>query len=258
MFCRFVLRPSEAIVPRPSGLSMRPSSFGLYIVHLPSHAKGVTIVPAKRSSLYPFLVLALLLSLSVFQAPSFLFISEAPVRADAVVLFVGGETGTREKEANQLIREGFADYLIIPATGQIMKRGPDGRLFRIDIDLKLKTSSLKPRPQDELLNTSHLKLETAAWLENTHIEVLGAKRLMDNLGLRSALFVSSPYHMRRIKLITGEVFNDSRAVRYVPTRYETPGEAYWLFSNRERAFVLTEYTKIVWFFLYSSFLVGEP
>lgn len=210
MFCRFVLRPSEAIVPRPSFLS---------------------------SSLCSFLVLALLLSLAIIQGPSFLFVSEAPVRADAVVLFVGGETGTREKEAQQLLSEGFADYLIVPGQGQIMKRGPDGRLFRIDIDLKL---------------------ETAAWLENTHIEMLEAKRLMENLGLRSALLVSSPYHMRRIKVITGKVFNDSQAVRYVPTRYETTGEAYWLFSNRDRALVLTEYTKIVWFFLYSSFFLGDP
>jgi uncharacterized SAM-binding protein YcdF (DUF218 family) len=238
MFCRFFHRPSEAIVPLPS-------VFNSSIVR----AEG-----GRPSSIGLFLVLALLLSLMVFQAPSFLLISEAPVRADAVVLFVGGETGTREKEADQLLREGFADYLLIPGYGQIMKRGPDGRLFRIDIDLKLKTSSLKPRPQDELLNTSHLKRKTAARLENTHIEVLEAKRLMENLGLRSALLVSSPYQMRRIKVITGKVFNDSRAVRYVPTRYETPGEAYWLFSNRDRALVLTEYTKIIWFLLYSNFL----
>ena len=91
---------------------------------------------------------------------------------------MGGETGTREKEAQQLLREGFADYLIIPATGQIMKGGLDGNLERLDppsslntLHLKLKTSTLKPRPQDELLKTPHLKLETAAWLENPYIEV---------------------------------------------------------------------------------------
>jgi hypothetical protein len=76
---------------------------------------------------------ALLLFLAVFQAPAFLVISEAPVRADAVVLFAGGEKGSREKEADQLLREGFADYLIIPATGQIKKRGPDGRLEGLDL-----------------------------------------------------------------------------------------------------------------------------
>ena len=215
----------------------------MFSFHRPSEA----IVPAERSSIFHlfFLCLVLLLSLSVFQAPSFLFISEAPVRADAVVLFVGGETGTREKEAQQLLSEGFADYVIVPAYGQIMKRGPDGRLEAFNWK----------RPEDvSNQRTKELTNQKNWFVENTHIEVLEAKRLMDNLGLRSALFVSSPYQMRRIKVITGKVFNDSQAVRYVPTRYEKPGETYWLFSNRDRAFVLTEYTKIVWFFLYSSFL----
>ena len=217
-------------------------------VHLPSRRRSseresaVVLVPQGRSSLYPFLVL--ILSLAIIHAPSFLLISEAPVKADAVVLFVGGE-GAREREAEQLIKEGFADYLIIPAFGQIKKRGPDG---------KLETFSLKPRPQNENLNTSSSKLKTSSWLENTHIEVLRAKGLMENLGLSSALLVSSPYHMRRIKFITGKFFNDSQAVGYLPTRYETAGKGFWLFNSDERNFVLTEYTKIAWFFLYSSFL----
>lgn len=91
---------------------------------------------------------------------------------------------------------------------------------------------------------------------------------MENLGLSSALLVSSPYHMRRIRIIAGQVFAENNPVssspplegrggfivHAVPTRYETSGEIYWLFNNRERAFVLMEYAKIIWFFLYSSFL----
>lgn len=189
--------------------------------------------------------LGFLLSLSVFQAPSFLFISEAPVRADAVVLFVGGETGTREKEARQLLREGFADYLIIPATGQIKKRGPDGRLEAFNWK----------RPEDvSNQRTKELTNQKNWFVENTHIEVYEAKRLMDNLGLRSALFVSSPYHMRRIKVISGKVFQDQMTVSYMPTRYESLGKGFWLFNSYERKSVLTEYAKIAWFHAYSPFV----
>ncbi len=213
-------------------------------------------VPKGRSSIFLLVVSFLLLSLSVFYAPSFLLISEAPVKADVVVVFPGGEKGAREKEAHQLIREGFADYLIIPAYGQIMKRAPDGTLVRIDTDLKLNTASSKPRLQDELLNTSNFNLKTdfktASRLENTHIEILEAKRLMDEFGFRAALLVSSPYHMRRIKVITGKVFNDSQAVRYIPTRYESPREGFWLFNSSEGKLILSEYAKIVWFLLYSA------
>ena len=187
---------------------------------------------------------ALLLFLVVFQAPAFLVISEAPVRADAVVLFVGGEKGSREKEANQLLREGFADYLIIPATGQIKKRGPDGRLESVHPEEKPQTSNLKPK--------------TAARVENTYVEVYEAKRLMDNLGLRSALLVSSPYHMRRIKYIAKSVFLDTGNVRtfklyFVPTRYGTPHLKSWFPNIHDLTFVLMEYPKIFWFFIYSNF-----
>lgn len=183
---------------------------------------------------------ALLLSLAAFHAPSFLLVSEDPVKSDAVVLFLGGQKGIREKEAYMLVKEGYADYLIIPAYGQIRKRGPDGKLERLD-----PTSTH---------NTTNVKLHTAVWMEDTHIEVLETKRLMDASGLRSALFVSSPYHLRRIKMISGELFGDSLAVRYVPTRYEAPSETFWLFDNRDRRLVLTEYAKISWFLLYRPFV----
>jgi uncharacterized SAM-binding protein YcdF (DUF218 family) len=94
---------------------------------------------------------------------------------------------------------------------------------------------------------------------------------MDDLGLRSALLVSSPYHMRRIKLITGHVFKPAPSsppfekegqggfrLYTVPTRFETQGKGIWLFNSSERNFVLTEYTKIVWFLLYSIFIFQEP
>lgn len=189
-----------------------------------------------------------LLAAALYYAPFFLIVSDTPVKTDAVVLFLGGEKGTREKEANQLIRDGFADYLIIPARGQVQKRSPDGKLVSIDPNLKLNHLKLKT-PQ-----SGYLKLNTAVRLEDTHQEAVTARDMLERLGIRSAIFVSSPYHMRRIKIIAGRVFGDSPTVYYVPTRYETPVEGFWLFNNYDRKFVLTEYAKITWFVLYSPFV----
>jgi hypothetical protein len=196
-----------------------------------------------RSSL--FLIIALLLLLAIIQAPSFLFFSETPVKADAVILFLGDGLGTREKEADQLLKERFADYLIFPAFGQIKKRGPDGRL-----------EDFKGENPEVVSNQRTKELTNRKWfVENTHIEVLEGKRLMDNHGLRSALLVSSPHHMRRIKFIAGKVFDKTWTVRCVPTRYEIVGEGFWLFNNGEYKLVFSEYAKIVWFFFYSNFLI---
>jgi hypothetical protein len=230
-----------------------------------------------------------LLAAAVYYAPFFLIVSDQPVKSDAVVLFLGGEKGTREKEANQLVADGYADYLIIPAYKQIKKRGPNGKLESISSDIKAKTSYLKPalvsapnQQTNELMNqrttssrlnqpTNERTNQRNRFVEDTHEEALIAKDMMEHEGISSAILVSSPYHMRRIKIIAGKVFGnspplekggrgdlDSSGERYrftfVPTRYETSGETFWLFNNYDRKFVTTEYMKIGWFVLYSSFV----
>jgi uncharacterized SAM-binding protein YcdF (DUF218 family) len=190
----------------------------------------------KLKTFYFISCIVVLLSLAIFVAPQYLIVSDTPVKSDAVVLFLGGEKGTREKKANQLIRDGFADYLIIPARGQVQKRSPDGKLIKIDLPLTPKTSNLKP------------------FFEDTHQENLIARDMMERLGISSAILVSSPYHMRRIRLIAERVFGERATVCYVPTRYETPSDGFWLFNNYDRKFVLTEYAKITWFVLYSPFV----
>lgn len=205
-----------------------------------------------------------LLATAVYYAPFFLIVSDTPVKSDAVVLFLGGEKGTREKEANQLVTEGYADYLIVPAYRQVQKRTPDGKLIIIDLPLKLNTRD------SGYLKLNHLELKTSAWLEDTHSETLTARDMMDSLGARSAILVSSSYHMRRIKLIAERVFappplakggggdfsstGSNFRLTFIPTRYEAAGDGFWLFNSRDRRFVLTEYMKIGWFLLYSPFV----
>lgn len=221
----------------------------------------------------------------VVQAPGFLIVSEEPVKSDAVILFLGGEKGTREKEARRLIQEGRADYLLIPARSQVQQLDPSGNLIKLDIALTLnhlqlntpQSGYLKPRPQDgsnqqtnEPTNRRYSSYSSPdqsnqlnrsnQWnriIEDTHQEAIGARAMMESLGIRSAILVSAPYHMRRIKLIAGKVFGDDMAVSCVPTRYEPPEDGFWLFNGHDRKFVLTEYMKIAWFFVYSPFFVTQ-
>jgi uncharacterized SAM-binding protein YcdF (DUF218 family) len=190
-----------------------------------------------RAGLF-ILCLLILLILGVVQAPSFLIVSDKPVKSDAVVLFLGGEKGTREKEARQLMQEGFAEYLIIPAYHQVKKLSPNGTLVKADLPV----------------TPNHLKPKTASWLEDTHQEAVIARNMMESLGISSALLVSSPYHMLRIKIIADKVFGDSITVQCVPTRHEAPGDDFWIFNSHDRKYVVNEYIKIGWFILYSPFV----
>jgi uncharacterized SAM-binding protein YcdF (DUF218 family) len=191
---------------------------------------------------------------AILLAPRYLAYVESPRQSDAVILFVGGDYEARLREARQLIADGYASHLIIPAYGQVQKQGPDGKLESVDSYLKLNTSNLQPRPQDELLNTSNLKPKTASWLEDTHTEVLVARQMMERSGFRTAILVSSRYHMRRVKLIADRVFTQTHyRLHFVPTRYESTKSAFWFLNGPEFARVTSEYIKIAWFQLYSRF-----
>ena len=88
---------------------------------------------------------------------------------------------------------------------------------------------------------------------------MAAKKTMTDFGLKSATFVSSPYHMRRIKLIVSSVFKEEkREFYFVPTAYEKAPANFWELSSAEWKKVGREYTKMIWFFLYSRWAKMTP
>ena len=204
----------------------------------------------KRRTFSLFLIISCLAILLILleYAPHYLLYADAPVKSDAIVLFVGQDNRARQEEANLLITQGYARYFLIPAYGKIQ-----------DI---LGHDPISP----EIGIVSPDVLKTKSYFESTHVEVLEAKRMMERLGISSAILVSSPYHMRRIRIIADYVFTPGSFPPFVkegqggfklytvPTRHETSGETFWLFNNHERKFVLTEYMKIGWFLLYSPFV----
>lgn len=188
-------------------------------------------------------VLVSVLAILLF-APGFLFPEDIPRKADAVVLFIGPGNEARLDEARQLLREGYARYLLIPARNEIHRLNGQGVLERIS----------KTVPRGNLILRVRLAANYGRHFENTHIEALEAKRMMDDMGLRSAMLVSSAYHMRRISMIAGRVFDaDKYSISCNPARWQKPfAAADWL--NRERRkLIVSEYVKIGWFLAYGLF-----
>jgi len=192
-----------------------------------------------RASLVFF---AILFIIALYFAPYYLVFSQKPEKSDAVILLVGENYEARYGEAKQLVREGYAEYLIFPAFNRVLK---------VDLNRSLaKAISVSAPPAKAY--------ETSKTIENTHLEIAQTKRIMDGLGFTSAIFVSSPYHMRRIKNIAKSVFLDTGNVPtfklyFVPSRYETPRLNSWFLNIHNVRLVLMEYSKIFWFFIYSNF-----
>jgi len=211
---------------------------------------------------------------AILLAPRYLAYAEPPRQSDAVILFIGSDNDARLREARQLIADGYAGHLLIPAFNQVMK---------VDSSFPL------PSPQriEDTACTKRMVSKRKDFPENTHTEVLVAMQMMKRLDFRTAILVSSPYHMRRIKIIAERVFTNSPSLsadppvekgtlhqrrslakggradlnsvhasyrlHFVPTRYKSTQGAFWLATCQNLQWVVTEYLKIAWFQLYTHF-----
>jgi hypothetical protein len=204
--------------------------------------KEMTKLHMKSFLFLALLLLALLLVLTLY-APHYLNYADPPGKADAVVLFIGGtDMEARKKEANRLLSDGYANCLIIPGSGHII--GTANKLLPVIIN------EFAPTKKSGAFG------KYPHFYENTHIEVLEAKRIMDHFGFKKANFVSAPYHMRRIKMMTDHVFHkknsdsDAYQINFVPARLEPPltNTVPWDLKYIEE--MVSEYVKMAWFFSY--------
>jgi uncharacterized SAM-binding protein YcdF (DUF218 family) len=183
----------------------------------------------------------LMVTLLAIFAPGFLFTENIPQKADAVVLFVGPGNEARIDEARHLIKEGYARYLLIPSSGEMFTANTAGGLVRIAGDQQRGNRYLGVRI------TANYKKH----FENTHIEALEAKRMLDDLNLKSAMLVSSGYHMRRIRMISTRVFDTEKySISCNPARWQTEFTAADWLNTERRKIIISEYVKIGWFLVY--------
>jgi len=180
----------------------------------------------------------LLAGVAAYYAPRLLIYADNPAQSDAVVLFVGPDDMARQKEARRLLNEGYGRFLIVPAYHQVFMRG------NIPVPVGVPGTT-----------RSGVDKRYPGFYENTHIEALYAKQIMDAMGLKSAVMVSSAYHMRRISLIAKKVFGEqSRCFSYVPGSTGRNPVAMQELGPADWMFVIQEYVKICWFRLYSPFI----
>lgn len=200
----------------------------------------------KRRYLIVFCIAVIVVGLSItlaFHSPSYLLFREKPKQSDCIIPLLGREYLERKKEAYQLISEGYSNVLLIPPRYRLVK--VTEQMERVPIQVKEALSELsidayKVNPQ-------------YYWHENTHIELILAKVYMQAYGFDSAIIVSSPYHMRRVKLLTKLVFPENEyTILCVPDRYENVHDPWWT-NRKDVTWIIMEYTKITWFLIYQRF-----
>ncbi len=198
---------------------------------------NVNIAPEKsKNGKHMFSIMSLLIILvsSSVVAITNIDYCDVPNDSDVIVLFIGPDYQERRREALQLLEEGYANILFIPALNKLLT----------SIDGKIKES-----PYNEICFDRKIYPD---YYENTHVEILETKKMMERERYTSAIFVSAPYHMKRISIIAKRVFcNKEYQLNFRGRSYVQHKESLLLLSWCKVKHFFEEYCKIVGFYVSS-------
>ncbi len=181
-----------------------------------------------RTKIIALLILMSFLLMFFYYAGYFLVLDENPKKSD-VIIVLGGDQGSRIHKGVTLYKSGYAPYIII-----------SGEITGADL---LMASAVKSGVPKEFLI-----LEQRA--ESTYENALFSKEIMEQYGFKTALVVSSDYHMRRARMIFEKVFDETKTTfTYCPVQEPNFSSSHWWVSERSIQFTLTEYGKTLAFLL---------
>lgn len=173
----------------------------------------------------------------------FLIVPDTQKPSEAIVVLGGGLGVPRVIHAVKLYEKGIAPIIIL--TGQEMEF--DGRKIRFK-DIKL----TEPRLAGMLAKMYGVPEDILFFEErsqNTYEDAKYVKEDLLKMGIHSAIIVSDPFHMRRVSMIFRKVFKDTPvSLTFSPA---DDGEFLLggLWSPGEIKYILTEYTKIVYYII---------
>lgn len=157
-------------------------------------------------------------------AGAFLAPQDPLAPADAVIA-ISGNNLERVRTAARLVHEDYARWLILSGGPRpIVEMRQLAREFGV--------------PEEQILTDT----SATTTLENAY----GSAQVMTSHRLRSAILVTSPYHMRRAIILFRDVFDrQGMAVRAYPAEDSIFRADGWWRRPRDREFVIREYAKLL-------------
>ncbi len=175
----------------------------------------------------------------------FVDVTQQPVKADIIVSF-GGDSGSRIKRSLQLYKEGYSrSHKIIYTGSDKASSKPDSPFYSI---------------RQYLLNNGVNKDDIVhidfSMIRNTMEEIFFVKEYMLRHGMKHVLFVSTPFHTRRIKTLADIVAKyDNAGLHYTIVGAYTWKDQSTYYKNKDaRFYVITEIKKL----LYNLLKYGTP
>lgn len=171
---------------------------------------------------------------SLYLAGEFLVHADPLERAGVVVLLSGGGT-ERMDEAAQLMRDRYAELLLLTDTAQKM---PDGMLESQYMRLEAVRKGVSPE-QVQL---------TEPTVASTHDEAGKVLAYMQLHQITDCIVVTDPYHTRRTRMIFRDAMQGTDiAVRVIPSTGHWYYAGNWFMSARGWQMTVSEYIKLVYY-----------
>ena len=171
-----------------------------------------------------FIGICLLVAYALFRGwvnlGTWLAKADEPKASEVIVCLSGVE---RIRKAAELYHEGLAPRIIL--TVQTNKQALTG------LGVPEDRITLAPGPQ------------------TTYQEALAVAPILREKGYRSALIVTDPYHLRRVRWTFGHVFkNQPINMIFVASDMPWKGEGWWR-DKEEKLWVYSEVSKLAWYWL---------
>ena len=127
-------------------------------------------------------ILATLAGVVFFGLGFYLSPQDKLEQADAIVVVSGGQTTTRAEYGIELYKQGYAPKIIF--SGGALDDGPSNAI------------AMRQQAIEAGLSDDNILLDEDA--QNTYENAVNSKRLMDDIGAKKVILVTSPYHQRRV------------------------------------------------------------
>ncbi|MEK4039052.1 YdcF family protein [Paenibacillus sp. FSL L8-0493] len=170
-------------------------------------------------------VCLLLLITGFFSAGRFLALTESPKQSDVIIVLSGGQG--RVEKAAELYKAGYAPYIILSNAKESTSKSGDMVQNAIALGI----------PKDVIYT------ENAA--KSTHQNAKYTLPIMKEYGFKSAIVVSSDFHMRRVKFLFGRVYKKSEIeLTYVGSASGYNAKRWWS-DRKSRETTFNEYVKMI-------------
>lgn len=191
----------------------------------------------KRKVIILIIVTAVLIVIIGLNLGRFLVESDKLEKADAIAVF-SGDSGARTERAVELLKEGYADYLILSG-GKVYDDVTMAELMK-NHAIKLGVDESKILIDDEASTTN----------ENAEF----TRDIIEENNFKSVIVVTSDYHTRRSKLAMEKSLEDTLIdgqnveVIVTPSKEEEFNIKWWT-SGNSILLIISEYLKLIGYWI---------